>query len=160
MDSNGLLLCELQAETFERSIDLMSASSAVFVRRFTKSKIVKIFDNGSLLFLNLQAPDLIERIEEEYSKSDYGSVKYSKEEMYWIGYLYRYFAYVYELSSSQVYKLLKPKELRDLYLPYHTLSPQQTIERILEAKGIDLDPEAELQRQFAIYKRIRAEKME
>lgn len=39
-------------------------------------------------------------------------------EIYWIGYLYRYFAFIYELSSVQVYKIVKPKELRGLFLPY------------------------------------------
>lgn len=40
-------------------------------------------------------------------------------------------------------------------LPYHTLDPSQAIERILEAKGLLLDEEAELQRQYEIFKRIR-----
>lgn len=39
-------------------------------------------------------------------------------EIYWIGYLYRYFVFIYELSSVQVYKIVKPKELRGLFLPY------------------------------------------
>ena len=39
-------------------------------------------------------------------------------EIYWIGYLYRYFAFIYEISSVQVYKIVKPKELRGLFLPY------------------------------------------
>ena len=38
---------------------------------------------------------------------------------------------------------------------YHTLDPSQAIERILEAKGLLLDEEAELQRQYEIFKRIR-----
>ena len=48
----------------------------------------------------------------------------------------------------------KPKELRGLFLPYHTMDPAQAIERILEAKGLVFEEEAELQRQFEIYKRI------
>ena len=75
--------------------------------------------------------------------------------MYWIGYLYRYFSYTYELPSTRVYKIVKPKELRGLFLPYHTLSIEQAIERILEAKGIKLNQEDEINRQFEIYKRIR-----
>jgi hypothetical protein len=33
---------------------------------------------------------------------------------------------------------IKPAELRLLYYPYHSLDPEQAIERILEAKGISL----------------------
>lgn len=75
--------------------------------------------------------------------------------MYWIGYLYRYFSYTYELSSIRVYKIVKPKEFRGLFLPYHILSPEQAIGRILEAKGMMLNLEDEINRQFEIYKRIR-----
>ena len=40
-------------------------------------------------------------------------------------------------------------------MPYHTLDPSQAIERILEAKGLLLDEEAELQRQYEIFRKIR-----
>jgi hypothetical protein len=104
---------------------------------------------------NLQANDLFERIEEEYGKTDYGSVKYTENELYWIGYIYRYYSYTYERSSVQVYKTIKPKELRSLFLPYHTMDPAQAIDRIIEAKGLPSDNIGEEQRQFQIFKRIR-----
>lgn len=75
--------------------------------------------------------------------------------MYWIGYLYRYFSFTYELSSLQVYKIIKPKELRALYLPYHSLSPSQAIERILESKGMMYNETVETKRQLEILKKIR-----
>ena len=105
----------------------------------------------------MQATDLIDLIEEEYGKSEYGSVKYSSNELYWIGYIYRYYAYTYDKTSKQVYKSVKPKELRGLFLPYHTMDPAQAIDRILEAKGLADDDIDEEKRQFKIYKRIREE---
>lgn len=54
-----------------------------------------------------------------------------------MGYLYRYWAYTYEISSKHVYKQMKANELRKLYYPYHSLDPAQAIERILESKGIE-----------------------
>ncbi len=155
MDKDGLLLCDLQGNAFELSIQLTSTSSEIFMRRFMNSKVAKMMDNESILQMNIQPKDIIKRVEEEYKESKYGSVKYTKNEMYWIGYLYRYFSYTYELSSNRVYKIVKPKELRGLFLPYHTLSPEQAIERILEAKGMILNLEDEINRQFEIYKRIR-----
>lgn len=156
LDKNGLLLCDLQAKTFEAAVDMTSTSSEIFIRRFMNSRIVKSMDDISILQRNVYEKDILERIEEEYGKSQYGSVKYSNNEMYWIGYIYRYFAYVYRLSSIQVYKIVKPKELRGLFIPYHTMDPAQAIERILEAKGMLTDNETELNRQFEIYKRIRS----
>lgn len=158
INRDGLLLCELQANAFENSIDKMESSSEIFIRRFMKSKIAKRLDNQSILDSNIQANDILTLVDEEYSATDYGSVKYTHNEMYWIGYIYRYFSFTYDLSSSQVYKIIKPKELRGLFLPYHTMDPSQAIERILEAKGMFIDEETELQRQYEIFKRIRMSK--
>jgi len=157
ISKDGLLLCKLQAEAFENSIDKMDTSSEIFIRRYMKSKVAKRFDNESVLESNIQADDVLELINEEYGISNYGSVKYTRNEMYWIGYIYRYFASTYEMSSAGVYKKVKPKELRGLFLPYHTMDPEQAIERILEAKGLFVDEEAELKRQYEIFRRIRKE---
>ena len=155
IDKNGLLLCDLQATAFEFSVDKMESSSEIFIRRFMKSEIAKRFDNESILETNIQANDILQLVDEEYGVSDYGSVKYTHNEMYWIGYIYRYFAVTYELTSPQVYKIVKPKELRGLFLPYHTMDPAQAIERILEAKEMLIDEDMELKRQYEIFKRIR-----
>ena len=120
-----------------------------------KSEIAKRFDNESVLETNIQANDILQLVDEEYGVSDYGSVKYTHNEMYWIGYIYRYFAVTYELTSPQVYKIVKPKELRGLFLPYHTMDPAQAIERILEAKEMLVNEDMELKRQYEIFKRIR-----
>ena len=112
ISKDGLLLCKLQAETFEDSIDKMDTSSDIFIRRFMKSEIAKRLDNESVLESNIQANDILELINEEYGISNYGTVKYTRNEIYWIGYIYRYFVYTYELSSAHVYKIVKPKELR------------------------------------------------
>ena len=157
ISKDGLLLCKLQAEAFEKSIDKMDSSSEIFIRRFMKSEIAKRLDNESVLESNIQANDILELINEEYGISNYGSVKYTRNEIYWIGYIYRYFVSTYEMSSAQVYKIVKPKELRGLFLPYHTMDPAQAIERILEAKEMIVDEEAELKRQYEIFKRIRKE---
>ena len=155
ISKDGLLLCELQAETFENSIDKIESSSEIFIRRFMKSEIAKRFDNESVLESNIQANDVLELVIEQYGASDYGSVKYTRNEIYWIGYIYRYFAFTYELTSARVYKIVKPKELRGVFLPYHTMDPAQAVERILEAKGILTDENEELNRQYEIFKRIR-----
>ena len=153
IDKDGLLLCELQAKTFEMSIDATEVSSEIFIRRFMNSQISKSIDSCEILQTNMQAKDILERIEEQYGKSNYGSKRYTKNELYWIGYIYRYFSYTYEKSSVQIYKIVKPKELRALFLPYHTLDPSQAIERILEAKNLFIVDD----RQYKIYKSIRDE---
>lgn len=155
IDKSGLLLCELQAKTFELSAIALSMSSEIFIRRFMNSQIAKTLDNGNILETNIQARDLLDRVEEQYGPSNYGKIKFSSDELYWIGYIYRYFSYTYDKSSLQVYKIVKPKELRQLYLPYHTIDPSQAIERILEAHNQKLDEDEEIYRQLQILKTIR-----
>ena len=120
-----------------------------------KAKKARRFDNLSILQTNNQEKDVIDQIDEEYGKTNYGSVRNTQNEMFWMGYIYRFFAYTYDLSSRQVYKIIKPKELRGLYLPYHTMDPGQAVERILEAKGLDMDNKYSIERQYKIYRRIR-----
>ena len=155
IDNDGLILCEIQAEAFELSGTAQNTSSAVFIRRFMNSDVARQLDNMSVLQSNTQPADILKLIDEEYGKSEYGSDKYSPDELYWIGYIYRYYAYTYDKTSRQVYRIVKPKELRDLFLPYHTMDPAQAIDRILEAKGLANDDACEEKRQFEIFKRIR-----
>lgn len=158
IDKDGLILCELQAKAFELSGELTLTSSEIFIRRFMNSQITKSLDTGDILQTNIQAKDVLCRIEEQYGSSEYGSVKYTANELYWIGYIYRYFSYTYGMSSVQAYKIVKPKELRGLFLPYHTMDCAQAIVRILESKNLLLNEEEEQKRQYEIFRRIRNER--
>lgn len=154
IDADGLLLCKLQAEAFELSITKVETSSPVFIRRFMHSEVARLMDNHGALDIILLPREMLILVEKEYGPSSYGSEKYTQDEMYWIGYIYRYFSYTYEKSTLQVYRIVKPNELRGLYLSYHTMDPSMAIERILEAKGLLYDEEAELRRQYEIYCRV------
>ncbi len=158
IDKDGLLLCELQAQAFELSLDVVSTSSAIFIRRFMNSKVANSMDRMGFLDLNVGKNDLLDMIDEEYGRSKYGSVKYTKNELYWIGYIYRYYVYTYGISSKQAYKVIKAKELRNLFLAYHTMDPKKAIERILESKGRILDKKEKLNKQYEVFRRIRNEK--
>lgn len=154
IDRNGLILCDIQAQAFELSIRKQKSSSEIFIRRFMNSKIAKELDSLALLESNLQANDIINRLDEQYGVSEYGSNKYTANELHWIGYIYRYFAFTYERTSVQVYKTIKPKELKGLYLAYHTMDPAKAIDRILEAKGYS-NVKMDINQQYEIFKRIR-----
>lgn len=155
IDSNGLLLCKMQGDLFEKSIKRFNCSSEIFIRRFINSNISIMFDSGAILNDSTTIEQLFDQMLDEYGEIDYGNNKYQHDVMYWIGYLYRYFCYTYNLSSKQVYKIIKPKELKGLYLPYHTLDCTQAIERILEAKNISFSEEAIIARGVALLKEIR-----
>lgn len=134
LDDIGLKLCRMQAEIFEESVSLTNCSSPVFLRRFMYSDVASRMDNIGFLFESCDTKAVIEDIENQFGETNYGKERYSVNELYWMGYLYRYWCYTSEKTSRQVYKIMKPKELRGLYYPYHSLDPAQAIDRILEAK--------------------------
>ena len=59
-DKDGLLLCNLQATTFEMSIETESMSSEVFIRRFMNSQVAKDLDNESALQTSIQPQTIFE----------------------------------------------------------------------------------------------------
>ena len=155
-DETGLKLSRMQAELFVLSASKLECSSPIFLRRFMLSKVAARMDQDGFLYESCTTEGILQEIEEEFGATNYGREKYSTEELYWMGYLYRYWSYTYEKSSKQVYKLMKPKELRGLYYPYHSLDPAQAIERILESKN--LGEEDLTQKGVEILRRIMSEK--
>ena len=154
MDHYGLKLCQFQAELFQSSVDQTECSSGIFIRRFMYSDLAKRMDKDGFLFDATDIEDALSEIEIEFGSSNYGKIKYGSEELYWAGYIYRYWSYINEKSSKQIYKIIKPEELRKLYFPYHSLDPEQVIERIKESKGIT--SEDDIKRGVEILRKVRA----
>lgn len=139
IDEQGLKLCKMQAEIFSASSSKETCSSPIFIRRFMNSQVAKRMDTDGFLYEACDISGIFEDINTQFGKSSYGQEKYSDSELYWIGYIYRYWAYTHQKSSKQIYKIIKPKELKTLYYPYHSLDPAQAVERILEARGMNED---------------------
>lgn len=137
IDEIGLKLCKIQGDVFSASVKETECSSLIFMRRFMNSQVAQRMDFGGFLFEACDTDQIFDEINTEFGKSSYGKEKYSESELYWIGYIYRYWSYTYQKTSKQIYKFIKPKELRGLYYPYHSLDPTQAVERILEAKGVN-----------------------
>ena len=158
MNDIELKLCDIQGRLFELSVE-RQLKSASFIKVFMNSETSKALDSTYNRMQWAGEEYLLEEVVDAAGdKVSKGGEIYSKDLIYWIGYIYRYFVITYELTSMQVYKIVKPKELKGLFLPYHTMDPSQAIERILEAKGMFIDEETELQRQYEIFKRIRMSK--
>ncbi|MBO4461076.1 MAG: antitoxin [Clostridiales bacterium] len=156
MDSYGLAECRFQAELFEASCEKQACSSKIFVRRFMNSDLAERIDRDSFLYEVADIDSAFEDLDGQYGKSDYGVEKYTPDELHWIGYIYRYWAYITGKTSKSIYKLIKTDELRDLYYPYHSLDPEQAIDRIKESKNIvDVD---DITRGVEILRRVRAKR--
>ena len=153
IDRTGLLLCDLQSKAFELSLEALPCSSEIFIRRFMNSKVAKELDSEYTPGMIITQDDILGRINEQYGTTEYGSVKYTANEIHWIGYIYRYLAYTRGLTSSQIYKKIKPKKLRELYPACHTMDCSAAIDRIIESQNISFD--SDIEKQYLIFRRIR-----
>ena len=134
-DHTGLLLAEYQGKLFEKSTDLL-CSSAVFIRRFLHSDLLKKMDLNDTASLTLDVNEGIESIQKQFGESDYGKIKYSKSTMFWIGYIYRYLSYTREVSTRFVMKLFPYKQLNDVYYSFHTQDPEWCVQSLLEMNDL------------------------
>lgn len=133
LDSIEIKLCQLQAKIFEASIEKTKCSSPIFIRRFMFSSVAKSFDDKKYLFQSTSEDDVFDMLEERYGESEYGKIKYTGDQMYWIGYIYRCISIKYNLSSKAVYELFNAKDIVKHYNIGHTFDIVQAAERMMES---------------------------
>lgn len=133
LDFNERKLCQIQGKLFEESIEKLECSSLIFARRFMQSELSKKFDDYSFLVMALDINDCFYEIEKEYGVSSYGKIKYSKNEMFWIGYIYRALSIIYKLPSREIFKLFNAKKIVTYYSIYHTFDVEQAAEKMMES---------------------------
>lgn len=133
LNFNERKLCQIQGKIFEESIQKVQCSSLIFIRRFMQSSLATKFDDYSFLVIALDINDCFYEIENEYGFSSYGKIKYSKNEMFWIGYIYRALSIIYKLSSKKVFSLFNAKEIVKYYNIFHTFDIEQAAEKMMES---------------------------
>lgn len=138
-DHDGLLKAQYQAYLFQRSLEECGCSSPIFLRRFFLSRHAREMDNFHLYSLHLNPAEGFEEIEIEYGPSKYGSEKYSENELFWMGWFYRYICYTRECSSKEIFRLIKPSQMRMLYPVYHTQGEEWCIASMLDYLGLSQD---------------------
>ena len=147
-----LKLCQAQAKIFEASVAKAYYSSPIFIRRFTYSSIAKSFDEKVFLYRSDSIEDIFNILDEEFGESQYGEIKYSPDQMFWIGYIYRCICIKYNLSSKSVYKLFNAKEIIKYYNIFHTFDIVDAAERMMES--INYDNSSNQEKAYKVAKRL------
>lgn len=136
LDYNEYSVCRLQGKLFEASLKSNDSSSPIFIRRFMNSEIARSFDDKSILISPLDINNVFDLLEEEYGKTEYGSKKYSPNELYWIGYIYRVLCFYYDRTSKAIIRLFTPTNIVKYYNIYHTFDPEYAAERMMEETNV------------------------
>ena len=132
MDPLQLKMCDVQGRLFELSVD-KKCSSKHFVQSFMNSPVAKALDSKfnhlqwageEYLFDELAACDSnVQRKKGEI---------FSKDVLFWMGYVYRYWQLLTGDSSAKIYKITDVETMRRNYLMFHTMDPEMAIESFVE----------------------------
>ncbi len=128
MDSIQLKLCDIQGRLFERSI---AYASEGFIRDFMNSKVAEHLDSPYNKLQWMGEEYLIDELKDEKTLETEGEI-YSPEILYWIGYLYRYWACTRGEGSKRIYRQAPAKTMKRNYMAFHTLDPDVAIDDLIE----------------------------
>lgn len=128
MDSIQLKLCDIQGRLFERSTPYASEE---FIRDFMNSEVAEHLDSPYNKLQWMGEEYLIEELRDEKDLSTEGE-KYSSDVLYWIGYLYRYWACTRKEKSKRIYRQAPAKTMKRNYLIFHTFDPDVAIDDLIE----------------------------
>ena len=139
-DNDCLLMCRIQGRIFEHSLEYLNCSSPLFIKKYMNGEDALSMDR--LEFLNTTKSDI--QVLLEMKDNDYGTIKYSADELFWIGYIYRYWAYTRNIDSKKLFKICPGTLLHNYYSRGAFLSEEKVIEEISESLNLNIKNEKTL----------------
>ncbi len=132
MDELNLKLCDIQGRLFELSGE-RQIPSAAFIKAFMTSGVAKDLDSPYNRMQWVGEEYLLEEVKSAAGDALSGTGEiYSKDVMYWIGYIYRYWHFYTGESSAKIFRQAPVDTMRRNYLMFHTMDPSLAIESLKE----------------------------
>ena len=132
MDGLQLKMCDVQGRLFELSAD-RKFDSAAFIKSFMTSATAKWLDSR---YNRMQWAGEEYLLEEIIAGMDTVLEKdgeiYTRDILYWIGYVYRYWHYYSGEDSIKIYKQASAATMKRNYMMFHTMDPALAIENLKE----------------------------
>lgn len=121
-------LCDIQGRLFNLSAQ-RGISSTEFIKVFMKSVTAKALDSTYNRMQWAGEEYLLEEVIDEAGvRFDKPGEIYSEDVIYWIGYIYRYWHYVTNESSKEIYKRVPVKVMRQNYEKLYMMTSEEVIE--------------------------------
>lgn len=132
MNEMQLKLCDIQGRLFELSTE-KGIGSSNFIKIFMNSETAKSLDSTYNRMQWAGEEYLLEEVLDGAKNNVNIEIEvYSKDMIYWIGYLYRYWHYYTGESSKVIYKQAPVETMKRNYLMFHTMAPEVAIEDLKE----------------------------
>ncbi len=132
MNSLQLKLCDIQGRLFELTAD-KALPSASFIKAFMTSSIAKQLDSRYNRMQWMGEEYLLEEMLsiQSFKPSEPGKV-FSKDILYWIGYIYRYWHFYSGEDSSAIIIEAPVEIMKRNFMIFHTMDPAIAIENLKE----------------------------
>lgn len=145
-DNIAYTLGSMQARLFEKS-SIDNIPSYFFIQQFMQSEDAKMIDDLSFLQTGSSELEIYMHVKQAIKRKK--GVVYSAEIMHWMGFFYRYAAYLTSIDSKTLFKRIPPKKLYEMYPLYHGLDIQKAIEMVMSA--VKIDQESPMDRFLNLY---------
>ena len=123
-------LCDIQGRLFELS-QKKKLDSADFIEKFMNSEICAFFDLPYDRHQWAGEEYVLDALLDEIEIQSAGEM-YSIEELYWAGYVYRYWHLLTGESSRDIYAQATATRMKDCYAGFHVLDVSMAIDDLKE----------------------------
>ncbi len=123
-------LCDIQGRLFERSLE-KGLDSIDFIDKFMNSESCAYLDMPYDRLQWAGEEYILENLLDETDVRVAG-ILFGKEELFWAGYVYRYWHLITGESSRDIYKQADASRMKDCYLGFHALDVVMAIEDLKE----------------------------
>ncbi|MCD8014292.1 MAG: hypothetical protein LUG99_14155 [Lachnospiraceae bacterium] len=135
-------LCDIQGRLFELALK-SGYDSPVFIEAFMNSRAAECLDDTYDRLQWAGEEYILEELEDEAA----GALKkagesFSREIMYWAGYVYRYWHYYSGENSREIYKIADARTMEECWPGFHTLDVEMAIDDLKEIHQLRMGKEA------------------
>lgn len=124
-------LCDIQGRLFELALS-RNVSCPEFIEAFMNSNAAASLDDTYDRLQWAGEEYILEELEGELEGLKKDGTAYSREVMYWIGHVYRYWHYYTGESSKEIYNTANAELMNKCWLGFHTLDVEMAIDRLKE----------------------------
>ena len=123
-------LCDIQGRLFERSL-YKGLDSVDFIDKYMNSNTCDFLDMPYDRLHWAGEEYIMENLLDETAVRLMGE-NFSNEELYWTGYVYRYWHFLVGESSREIYVQAKARRMRSCFPGFHTLDVVMAIDNLKE----------------------------
>ena len=132
MDSLNLKLCDIQGRLFELFTDTEYDAESL-VKAFMNGEIAQSLDSEYNRLQWAGEEYLLEELIDTYKdKLTKKSENISKDVLFWMGYVYRYWHFYTNEESNKIYKQAPFETMNVNYLIFHTMDGEMAIDNLKE----------------------------